>query len=128
MSHPDPDNEADAEEAGVSDRHVLLSALGNHPKTKILTVFLDRPDMDFNVTEVADYADLERDTVYKYLDTLRGWGLVEQTRKIGNSQMYSLNTESEAAETFSKFEWMLVDHLATKEKQGETDDDNNPLP
>jgi len=58
MSQPDPDNEADAEEAGVSDRHVLLSALGNHPKTKILTVFLDRPDMDFNVTEVADYADL----------------------------------------------------------------------
>lgn len=115
-------------EGYVTDEHVLVSLLGDHPKTKILAVFLGNADMDFNVTEIADYADLKRDTVYKYLDTLRGWGLVEETRQVGNSHMYSLDTDSDAAQALAETEWRLVEHLAGKEEAGELDDTNNPLP
>jgi len=116
------------EGAAVTDEHLLLGALGDHPKTQILAALISAPDKDFNVTEIADYADIKRDTVYKYIDDLRGWGLIERTRKVGNSQMYALNTDSDAAEALSKMKWHLTEHLAEKEASGELDDNNNPLP
>jgi len=114
--------------AAVTERHVLVSVLGDHPKTKILAAFLGNPDIDFNRTKIADYAGLESKTVNEHLDTLRGWGMIEETQQSGDSRQYSLNTDSEAAETLAKFEWKLVDHLGQKEQQGEVDDMNNPLP
>jgi DNA-binding transcriptional ArsR family regulator len=117
-----------SDEAHVTDEHVLVSVLGDHPKTKILATFIGNPEMDFNVTEIAEYSNLKRDTVYKYLDTLKGWGLIEETRRVGNSQMYALNTENDANEAFAKFEWELLTHLGDKEQAGELDDQNNPLP
>jgi hypothetical protein len=114
-------------EVAVTDEHLLLGALGDHPKTQMLAVFRGSPEKDFNVTEIADYAGIKRDTVYKYIDGLRVWGFIEKTRKVGNSQMFALNTESDAAEALSKLEWHLMEHLANKEADSEIDDDNNPL-
>jgi len=116
------------DDAAVTDRRVLVSVLGDHPKTKILAAFIGNPDIDFNSTKIADYTGLESETVDEYLDTLRGWGLIEETQQRGNSRQYSLNTDSEAAEVLAKFEWKLVEHLGQKEQQGEVDDDNYPLP
>lgn len=115
-------------EGAVTDDHLLLGALGDHPKMQILAALIDSPEKDFNVTEIADYADIKRDTVYKYIDDLRAWGLIKQTRKVGNSQMYALDTDSDAAEALSKLEWHLMEYLAEKEAAGELDADNNPLP
>lgn len=126
--HTGAETEEGVDDGYATEEHVLLSVLGDHPKTKLLAVFIGNPQMDFNVTELAEYANLKRDTVYKYLDTLRGWGMVEETRKVGNSQMYSLNTDSEAAESLATFEWKLVEHLGEKEERGELDEHNSPLP
>ena len=122
-SDPDADGKG-----AVTDKHLLLDALGDHPKMQILAALIDTPERDFNVTEIADYADIKRDTVYKYIDDLRAWDLIEKTRKVGNSQMYALDTTSDAAEALSKVEWHLMEHLAEKEAAGEIDSDGNPLP
>ncbi|RLM96985.1 winged helix-turn-helix domain-containing protein [Haloarcula sp. Atlit-7R] len=120
---PDTENEET-----VTEEHLLFGALGDHPKTKTLAALINAPEKDFNITEIADYADIKRDTVYKYIDELRAWGLIEKTRKVGNSQMYALNTDSDAAEALSEMEWHLMEHLAEKEAAGELDIDNNPVP
>jgi DNA-binding transcriptional ArsR family regulator len=112
---------------GDSSETILLSVLGDHPKTKMLALFIQNSNMDYNVTEIAEKSNLKRDTVYKYLDTLRAWGLVEKTRKVGNSQMFSLNNDSAAAESLAKFEWDLIEHLAEKEDAGELNDNNEPV-
>ena len=117
-----------ADSGCVSDEHLMLSVVGDHPKTKLLVIFLDNPEMEFSVGEAAEYANLERETVDEYLDTLRSWGLVSATRTGENSQRYALCTESEAAETLAKFEWLLVKHLAEKEQKGEVDESNDPIP
>jgi len=127
MTTEDTDTNGAGNDDQEMERHVLLTVLGDHPKTKTLTVFLDNPDMEFNLTEIADYAGLKRDTVSTYLNTLRAWGLVEETQQVGNNQLYSLDTASEAAESLAKFEWDLVKHLADKEQSGDVDDMNNPL-
>lgn len=115
-------------DAAVTDRHVLVSVLGDHPKTKILAAFLGNPDIEFSTTKIADHAGLELETVDQYLDTLRGWGVIEETHQSGSSRQYSLNTDSEAAEALAKFEWKLVEHLGQKEQDGEVNDMNQPLP
>jgi len=108
--------------------HLMVSVFGDHPKTKLLVVFLDNPDIDFSIGKAAEYANLERDAVEQYIDTLLGWGLVVKTRTDENSQRYALCTENEATETLVKFEWLLVKHLAEKEQSGEVDENNDPLP
>lgn len=122
-------NERDSGDGGyVTGDHLLTDVLGDHPKTKILAAFVGNPDIDYNVTEIAEASNLKRDTVYKYLDTLRGWGLIKKTRRVGNSQMYALNKESEAAESLAQFEWRLMKHLGAKEQAGELDQENKPKP
>lgn len=115
-TEPDNAGSSDNDEGYVTDSHVLVEALGDHPQTKMLAVFIGNPEMDFNVTEIAKYADLKRDTVYKYLGKLKELDLIEEARKVGNSQMYALNTDNDAAETFAKFEWDLVKNLAESEE------------
>ncbi len=42
----------------VTEEHILVDALGDRPKIRLLAVFVGCPDVEFNVTQLADYADL----------------------------------------------------------------------
>ncbi|WP_197075903.1 winged helix-turn-helix domain-containing protein [Halostagnicola sp. A56] len=101
------------------DDTTLTDVLGDHPKVKILTALLGESDRDLNTSDLARLAGIERSTVYDHIDVLRAYGLVEQTRTVGNSKMYQLNKENEAAKALGKFDWALTNILAEKEEAGE---------
>lgn len=94
---------------------------------KILSVFLGDYDRGLNATEVSDQAGMDRATFYRHIDDLRAWGVVEQTDTMGQSKLYQLNCNSEAAEKLAEFEWALIEHLADRESRGEVDDENQPV-
>lgn len=102
-------------ERGEPEGRVVIDVLGDHPKTKILLALLTDPDRDYNVTDIARLADTDRSTVYRHLDDLREYGLVERTRTVGNAPMYRINHDSEAAQAFATLEWELVTALGDAE-------------
>lgn len=123
MSQSDlPDTDWDHAESTV-----LVDALGGNAKVRILAVLVSEYDRDLNPTEICEQAGIGSSTFYNHIDDLRRWGLVEQTRMAGNSPMYQINHDSEAAERFANFEWGLIKFLAEKEKRGEVDTDNRPV-
>lgn len=109
------------------DNTILADVIGTEAKVRILSVLLADHNRDLNASDVARMAGIDRSTFYDHIDTLRAYGIVEQTRKVGNSKMYRINKESEAAKALGKFEWKLANVVAEKEEREEIDENGRPM-
>ncbi len=101
-----------------AEDRALTDALGGHSKTKILAVMIGDHTQDLTASDIARMAGIERSTFYDHIDELLDYGLIKITRDAGNSTMYQINKESEAAQALTKFEWDLLDAL---DNEGEPD-------
>lgn len=90
---------------------VLTDVLGPHAKVKILVALLGENDRDLNATEIARLAGVDRSTFYEHLDDLLAYDVIEETRQVGNSQMYQINRDNPAAEALAQMEWDLLDYV-----------------
>lgn len=71
---------------------------------KIVAALLSEDGTDLNVTDIARLAGVARSTVYDHIDELRELGVVEQTRKVGDSPMYRFDAESDVGEHVATLE------------------------
>ena len=115
MNHPDTEHTEETDELGP-EGSVVIDVLGDHPKTRILMALLTDPDRDYNMTDIATLADTDRSTVYRHIDDLIDIGLIAETRKAGNAQMYQINHDSDAAQAFGTFEWEVIKALGDQEQ------------
>lgn len=120
-------NTGSSGEPAVAEDPMFTRVLGGSARVKILSVFLGDHDRDLNASEIARKAGIDRATFYRHIDDLRAWGIVEKTREVGQSKMYQLNRDSEAAKKLAEFEWELIEFLAEKESADEIDEDNEPI-
>ncbi len=72
---------------------LLIQALGNSPKTKIIDIFLSNPYFDFNKEELVRELGMSKQTLYKYLGELEELAIVKNSRQIGRAVMYRINLE-----------------------------------
>jgi len=107
-THDEPESEG-AEAA--AENTVLTDVLGDHPKVKIIVALLGESDHDRNPTELSRLAGIDRSTFYAHVDDLLAYGIVEQTRTVGNSPMYRIDRGNAAAEDLAALEWDLLDHV-----------------
>lgn len=117
----------EGEQDGFGEDTIITRALGGGARVKILYVFLGDYDRGLNATEVSEQAGVDRATFYRHIGDLRAWGLVERANEVGQSRLYKLDTESEAAKKLAGFEWELIQYLAEKEEAGEVNDKNQPV-
>lgn len=92
-----------------SEGTAIVEALGDHSKTKILAALLSDYKRDLNASDISRMAGIERSTFYDHINTLVDYGLVKITREVGNSTMYTINRDSEAAQALAEFEWAVLD-------------------
>ena len=121
--------EADAREFGdvYADRTVLVDVLGSPTKVRTLAVLISETDRDLNASAICEQAGIGSSSFYHHIEDLLAYGLVEKARNVGNSPMYRINTDSEAAEALASFEWSLLEMLASKEEAGELDENGRPI-
>lgn len=116
-----------AQDGAYADDTVMVDALGGGAKIRILAVLISESDRDLNATAICDQAGIGTSAFYNHIEDLLRWELVKKTRMAGNSPMYQINKESEAAEKLANFEWSLIEFLADKEDAGEVNEDNRPI-
>ena len=104
-----PTEATESEAEAYADDTVLTDVLGPHAKVKILVVMIADNDRDLNPTEISRMAGIDRSTFYEHVDDLLAYGMIEQTRTVGNSPMYRINRDSAAAESLAQMEWELLD-------------------
>jgi len=95
----------------------LLSALGDHPKTRILAALLTNADMAFSLSDVALMAATDRSTVSEHLPALVAQDIVIEALKDDETPLYQINKESAAAESLARFEWDLIKADAEREHE-----------
>jgi DNA-binding transcriptional ArsR family regulator len=65
------------------------------PHARVLDFLVEHAQFDYNISELAKHSGVARPTVYKVVADFLKKGLLVETRKVGNSQLYQLNLDSE---------------------------------
>ena len=88
---------------------------GSTPELKTLQFLIAHSHFDYTKKELAEHAGISRQTVYKVLELFLKWGVVKETRKIGNVTLYNLNKKNKLVESFKKFDNEVIEIIALKE-------------
>lgn len=76
-----------------------LTTLFGNPHGRAIAKVLDQSvlvgNMEQSIQMLADATELDYKTVQKSLERLTEWGLVKKSRKIGITQTYKFNVESD---------------------------------
>lgn len=73
---------------------LLIRALGNSPKLRILDYLLDYKLNDFTKKEIIEALGMSKLTFYKYFKDLEALSLVATSRRIGRATLYKINLEN----------------------------------
>lgn len=76
----------------------FVEILDGTGRLKIIGAMLGTEARDINITEISDRSGVARSTVYEHIDTLVEMGIIMETREIGGSKMYQLNSSSPIVE------------------------------
>lgn len=68
------------------------------PHARVLDFLAEHAGFDYNISELARHSGVARPTVYKVVADFLKKGLLVETRKVGNSQLYKLDLESEVVQ------------------------------
>lgn len=109
--------QADTVSEAYADDTPLTHLFGTPARTKIIAAFLGEKDQDLNTSDIARMAGVARSTVYDHLDSLEELGVIEQTRTIGDSPMYQLDTDDDLVEAVVQVEGLALRRLLERDNQ-----------
>jgi len=96
---------------------LLIRALGNSPKLRILDYLLDYKLNNFTKKEIVEALGMSQLTFYKYFKDLEDLGLVTATRKIGRATLYKVNLENPMVKMIIEYETKLSLQIAEQEAE-----------
>ncbi|MCX9026528.1 MAG: hypothetical protein OIN85_10615 [Candidatus Methanoperedens sp.] len=99
---------------------MFTEIFGDSPQVKVLDLLITQDHMEYTKKEIAQCADVGRSTLYTFWDTLERYDIVKKTRRIGNTWLYRINTDSPAVKALQEFQLRVVDLIVedeTKEKK-----------
>ena len=96
---------------------ILIKALGNSPKLRIIDFFLDNPLFDFTKKEVIEALGMSKRTFYKYFPDLEEQGIVKVSRKIGRVKLYRINLEHPLVKVLREYEKKVSLQIAEEERE-----------
>jgi len=80
---------------------------GGAPHARVLDYMLEGDGPDHTITQIARGAGVARPTVYKVVEGLVEADLLRETRVVGNSRFYGLNTKSKAVRELARLHPIL---------------------
>jgi predicted transcriptional regulator len=96
---------------------LLLKAIGDSPKLRIIDIFLTSPFFDFSKNELVKELGMSKQTLYKYFRDLEELEIVRATRKIGRATLYKINMENPMVKMLNEYTTQLSLQEAEKQAQ-----------
>lgn len=98
----------------MEEQSLLVKALGNSPKIRILDYFLDFPTNDFTKKEIIEALGMSKQTFYKYFDDLEECGFLKVNRIIGKAKLYQIDSGNEMTKMLRDMEEKMSMQIAEK--------------
>lgn len=73
---------------------MFVRFLGGTPFIRVMDFLIENSIFDYTKTEIAENAEISRASLYKVWPVLEMYGLVKESRRIGNAVLYKLNKEN----------------------------------
>jgi len=87
---------------------VFIESFGDSPINRLLDFFIIFGDFDYSLTDIASKANIGYSTLKILIKKLEKIGFVIQSRSVGKSKMYKLNTENKLVNKFINFYWDIT--------------------
>src|SRR3989338_10155439 len=75
---------------------------------KVLEFLIENRAFDYSKEEIAEGSDISRPTLYRIWPLLEKNGLLQETRKYGNTRLYKINEKNEMVKILIKLEIAAV--------------------
>lgn len=73
---------------------LFVEFFGDTPFIRVVDFLIENAIFDYTKTEIAENAGISRASLYKAWAALELYGIVKQSRQIGNATLYKLNREN----------------------------------
>ena len=109
---------------------------GNSPQVKVIDLLITQDNLEYTKKEIAECAEVGRSTLYTFWETLERYEIVKKTRRIGNTWLYNINSDSPAVKALQEFQLRIVDIIVEEETKEKTrkfeknyqlSESNNPM-
>ncbi|WP_424355585.1 hypothetical protein [Methanobacterium sp. MBAC-LM] len=87
---------------------MLTEFFGNYPRVRVIDLLLSHPYTEYTKKDMAECSSVARGTLYEFFDKLTEYKLIKPTRKIGNTQLYSIDIDSPAVKALNAFQNILA--------------------
>ena len=96
----------------MEEESLLIRALGNSPKLRVIDFFLDNKLFDFSKKEIIEGAGLSKTTFYKIWNELLQLEIVKVSRTFGKTKLYKLSMENPIARMLLELDLYLTKRYA----------------
>lgn len=86
----------------------FIEVFGNTPLMRVLDFMITYQAFDYSLTEIAKNAGVSYSTLHLLWPKLARNGIVVKTRRVGKSDLYTLNTDHPAVHQMIALDWNLT--------------------
>lgn len=97
------------------EQTLFIKFFGDSPKIRILDMLITGRELDYNISDISDQSGIGRATFYRLLDDLLKDKIIIPTRKVGNIQLYKINSGNDSVKKVIS----LYDELLRSESEKE---------
>lgn len=76
------------------EKSLFVEFFGDTPLIKVMDFLIENSIFDYTKTEIAENSGISRASLYKIWNEFEKYGLITESRKIGNATLYRLNKEN----------------------------------
>ncbi len=107
----------------VFEDNPMRAIFGFHPQVKVIETLVLHPDFEYNLTELAESAEVSKAMMFELKDKLLHYGIMKPTKKVGRIQLYQFYKDSPVGKLLNSLSYKLadidIDLLLTSEKMKE---------
>ena len=92
----------------MTKKSLFIELFGDSPTIKVLDFLLTERDIDFSISDMARNSGIGRASLYRIWDELIKNQIISQTRVIGKSKLYKLNSNNPKIKKLIEIDDMLI--------------------
>ncbi len=112
---------ADGAAGSYTEGSALVELLGSPGKVKMLDVFLGKHYEDLSATQVADLAGIDVSTFHRNVDAFLDVGVLVETRTVGGTQLYRLDTDHPVSKALGQTRSALLEYAESIDREADED-------
>ena len=89
-------------------KSIFIEVFGNYPQVRVLDFLIENDIFDYSKTQIAELSGLSFNTLETFWNKLLGEGIISETRRVGNSQMYQLNKKNPTVKILMEIDKKLM--------------------